>query len=129
MKQTVLIFYPGEVSSIGLWQPEGETSWHTHAVPRASRAVENTLFTELTTFLAAHSLDMRDITHIGVLAGPASYTELRSFIAAADSLAWAQQIPLFSFDLQATLPQDLPHLVAGAKTNVPIEPVYPRAIT
>lgn len=124
MKQpNVLILYPGQESYIGLWRPHHATEWLTVPLPAPVRGP--LLLQFIDTLLTDNHLALKDVTHIGVMEGPASYTHLRVFVATANALAWSKQIPLFSFSLADILPESLSHLITKAKRNVPVEPVYP----
>ncbi len=127
--QCVLVFIPGEVSRLGLWQPHGsaEGTWCTADVPRSDRSQpgNNRVLTAVDALLRTNQLLLAAVTHIGVMRGPASYTELRLFVTTANTLAWVKGVPLFAFDAASDVPRDLPHLIASAKVNQPIEPVYP----
>lgn len=126
----VLIFLPGDVSQIGLWQSHGpEGSWCMVDVPRTVRgqsaARDNRVLQAVNSLLTQTNLPLSHVTHIGVMRGPASYTELRLFVTTANTLAWAHGVPLFSFDPTTDIPSEIPHLMTRAKVNHPVEPVYP----
>lgn len=127
MHQTVLILYPAASSSFGLWRPHSTPEWVTFTLPDYNKADLN-LLSFLDTFLKEQHITLKQITHIGVMAGPASYTQLRVFVATANALAWSLKLPLFGFDETTALPQAIPSLLTQAKVNTPIEPVYPSVI-
>jgi hypothetical protein len=128
MIQRVLIFYPGNPSYIGLWQPSLPDLWQTQTVTSGRTSDANAVFESLHALLKKNSSTIKEVTAIGVMQGPASYTQLRSFIASANSMAWALRLPLFGFSADSVLPDNLPTLVATAHKNMPIEPVYPTQI-
>ncbi len=129
MNQCVLVFIPGDESCLGLWHANGsaDARWCTAVIPRGDRTQSSTnrVLTAVAALLHDNHLILDQITHIGVMRGPASYTELRLFVTTANTLAWAQHLPLFRFEATDALPNDLPHLITTAKVNQPIEPVYP----
>lgn len=129
MKQCVLIFMPGDTSQIALWQPHSpdDASWCTRAVLRGERGQSNgnRVLQAVDALLHDAHVTQSHITHIGVMRGPASYTELRLFVTTANTLAWTHGLPLFAFDPMHQMPQDLPELLVTAKVNQQIEPVYP----
>lgn len=126
--QRVLIFMiSNQEQYIGLWQPQHDTPWQQVTIEPGARA-DGQIFLALDSLLTAHNIPLRSITHLGVMPGPASYTQLRIYVATANSLAWALQLPLFPIPAQSVLPKDLPSLLAAAKRNVPIEPQYPTVI-
>ena len=128
MMQRVLVFDCGKDQKyVGLWQPDQSPEWLTEPV-ESGAAKDNALIKALDNLLQRTSITLGDITHIGVMRGPSAYTQLRSFIATANSLAWASRIPLFAFGPDATLPDSLPDLLQNAHRDVPIEPCYPSSI-
>jgi hypothetical protein len=130
MKQYVLVFLPGEVSKIGLWRPhDNAADWCTREVPRGTSSPSNEpvnrVLTELDTLLAEIHVPLETITHIGVMHGPSSYTELRLFVSTANTLAWARSLPIFHFGPESAIPEALPSLIPTARVNMPVQPVYP----
>jgi tRNA A37 threonylcarbamoyladenosine modification protein TsaB len=125
MKQAVLIFSGVETHPlVGIWRPHHVEPWVTHDVmlgresgPALLKATLELLHSAGETWLT--------ITHVGVMHGPASYTKLRIFITTASTIAWVRNIPIFSFGPSALLPDDISHLVMGAKRNQAVEAVYP----
>lgn len=128
MNQNVLLFCLDSESFIGLWQPAHGEQWQKEAVVITRTSQENPLFLALETLLTKNQLTLHAISAIGVTQGPGSYTQLRSFIAAANSLAWAAQIPIFAFPAPTKLPDEIPQYLNSARLNVPIDPIYPTAI-
>lgn len=122
---TVLILSVRE-SFVGLWCPDNHTPWVS--LPITSNPGENKVIETIEVLLDEQGIILTKLTHIGVMHGPASYTQLRIFIATANSLAWALEIPLFSFGPDTNIPDQLPELIRTAKLNMPIEPVYPSRI-
>jgi len=125
---TVLIFYPGDESYVGVWQSHDAVPWQT--VPVAfGQTNHNALVSAVGELLKTTSLTLKQLTHIGIMRGPASYTQLRSFVAAANSIAWANQVPLFDFPSDVMLPDTLASYVSAAHRNIPIEPLYPHPVS
>lgn len=121
----VLLFYPGEHSYIGLWN--GKTNaWKTQEVTPTPSG--NRVISALELLLQTTNTPLNKVTHIGVLEGPASYTELRIFITTANSLSWVLGVPLFAFNAKNILPNEIPSLLSQAHVNRPIEPIYPTSI-
>lgn len=112
---------------VGLWQPHHDDYWHTVVIEPGARA-DGQIFTAVETLLSLHHLPLKSITHIGVMPGPASYTQLRIYVATANALAWALHLPLFAVPTGSSLPEDIPSLLTSAKRDVPIEPIYPSII-
>jgi hypothetical protein len=128
MKYTVLILYPGHTHPISIWRPSEVPAWRQYKFNevRGSKSESGSpVFNALEQVMAEQLLTPRQLTHIGVMTGPASYTLLRSYVAIANSLAWALQIPLFSFSDSIHLPDELPSLCSQAQMNIPSEPNYP----
>jgi tRNA A37 threonylcarbamoyladenosine modification protein TsaB len=124
MKQVVLIFEPNE-SYIGLWIAATD-AWHTMPVIKGQQTT-NAVLEAINTLLSQHAQSLKTVTHIGAMQGPASYTHLRLFITTANTLAWAQHLPLFGFG-QKDIPSTIPNLLPQAKRNSPLEPIYPTII-
>lgn len=101
--------------------------WVTHEVSNGSDSGPS-LIKAITTLLEEHHLTYSEITHIGAMTGPASYTQLRIFIATANTLAWVNKIPLFGFKPDTELPDAIPSLLTHAKTNLPLQPIYPHQL-
>jgi hypothetical protein len=127
MNYTVLIFCPGDESYVGLWQSQSKDDWTRIPLAKGAQTGPD-IIQSIDQLLNSHHLKLNDLTHIGAMVGPASYTQLRLFVATANTLAWALQKPLFGFSKEADLPHDLPSLLPQAKHNVPLEPVYPHAL-
>ncbi len=118
----VLVFYPSSPSLIGLWQPDAVLPWQTVTLQEGVRGAD--LLAAVYELLGEHKLDLSQLTHLGAMTGPASYTQLRTMVATANALAWSLRIPLFGFNLHSQLPHDLPSLLTMAHVNKPLEPVY-----
>src|SRR3954470_12776321 len=102
--ERVLILYPGESNYVALWQPGAQRGWVQQPIVRSpKRGTE--LYTAIKDLLQSQSLPITDLTHIGVMHGPASYAGLRSFVATANSLAWALRLPIFSFSPETLIPE------------------------
>ncbi len=127
MTMRVLVFVPGKITKVGLWQPDQETAWKEVTIAAVGGA-GNRMLQGLDQLLQSEHITLALITHIGVLAGPASYTELRLGVATAQTLAWSLRIPLFAFGSQDSVPGDLPRLVQTARTDQLIEPLYPHQL-
>ncbi len=128
MLQKVLIIATTDTPYIGLWQPHGSQEWETYPFEIQPAGQENSLLAALEDFLSHAHVPLAQITHVGVMAGPGSYTKLRQGVATANALAWALEVPLFAFTPENRLPDDLPHLVSAAQVNRPVEPIYPHTI-
>ncbi len=126
MNVTILIFDAAQ-SYVGLWRPEAAQPWVTHTVADRSKA-GNQILCALDTLCRSEGLSLTEVTHIGVMQGPASYTQLRLYIATANALAWARSLPLFKYSPDTILPDMLPSLLASAHVNLPVEPTYPSSI-
>lgn len=121
----MLIFVPHkEQSFIALWQPHAAREWQVYPAT-VDYTQANDAYATLQELLAREHLSLKQITHVGVMHGPETYMRLRSFVTAANTLAWALKVPLFSFDPDTALPDALPELVTRATVNRPVEPVYP----
>ena len=126
MTCTVLVLVAGPESYLGLWRPAAPEPWLTVNVTPSREA--NSVLTALAALQSQSGITLKELTHIGVMAGPASYTQLRVFVTTANTLAWIGHLPLFGFPPTAIVPQDLPQYLSEAKVNVSISPIYPSAI-
>lgn len=125
MKQSVLIFScADEQALVGLWRPHHAEVWVAHELP-LGRDSGPALLRSTLALMTSHGETWTSITHVGVMHGPASYTQLRVFITTATTLAWVKGLPIFSFDPTAKIPDDISVLLAHAKRNQAIEAVYP----
>ena len=122
----VLIFYPGGNGEGYVGLLSGNDRWVVQPVAEVVAGAScNPVLEAVEAVLAAREIPLSHVTHIGVMHGPASYTQLRVFIATANTLAWVRHVPLFSFGPDARLPDDIPPLLSHARVNVPVKPVYP----
>ncbi len=125
MKQAALIFSCADTQPlVGLWRPQHAESWVVTDLV-LGRESGPALLQSTLDLLESAGETWATITHVGVMHGPASYTQLRVFITTAATLAWVKSIPIFSFDPQTLLPDAIPTLISQAKRNQAIEAVYP----
>lgn len=120
---TVLLMAPGATPYLAVWRPSSANPFYTVSVdPKTTGPM---LLDNLHHFLIGRQLTYHQLSHIGVMAGPASYTHLRVWVVTANTLAWTQGITLFGFAATAVVPETLPELIRAAKLNTPLWPVYP----
>jgi tRNA A37 threonylcarbamoyladenosine modification protein TsaB len=127
MNQCAAIFLPGKDSYVGIWTPGYNNEWQTVTLANSPDG-GNVVVKGLQQLLGDQSLTIHSLTHIGVMNGPAPYTQLRSHVAIANALAWSLNLPLFTIPDESAMPQALTDLSANAKRNIVIEPVYPTVI-
>lgn len=120
----VLIFMAGDENYVGLWRADAVPGWRTVPIVR-SVPEGNQVLQALDALLHESSVPLTQITHVGVMRGPASYTQLRLVVTTANALAWALGLPLFGFSSEVSMPDSIPQLLVSAKVNIPIIPVYP----
>lgn len=121
---TTLLFLPGELPQLALWrlnQNDAVAIYNFKTTKPTGPEVLDGVFS----LLASERCDIKNITHIGAMVGPASYTQLRIFVSTANAMAWSLALPLFSLRPHDVLPEALPSRVRTAKQNTPLEPVYP----
>lgn len=125
MKQSVLVFSCADGQPlVGLWRPHNREPWVTHDLV-LGRDSGPALLQSTIKLLASQDETWDSVTHVGVMHGPASYTQLRIFITTATTLAWVRNIPIFSFGPTAQLPDEISVLVSSARRNQAIHAVYP----
>lgn len=122
----VLILMPGELPYVALWCPDESDPFRAKACEVKIHGPD--LIQMISTLCQENQCSLATLTHIGVMAVPASYTQLRLFVATANTLAWTLNLPIFSFTPSTKLPDDLPECLTKAKLNVVIDPVYPHLL-
>ena len=83
------------------------------------------LLLQLSHFLQLHQLTLNDISSVGVMVGPASYTTLRIAVTTANTIAWSLGVSLFGIKVNDIVPDCLPLRSRQAKVGIALEPIYP----
>lgn len=120
----ILTFHPVD-GYVGLWQSDSE-SWQRVEVGHAKDV--NVLLVALNVLTRESGVPLAKVTHIGVMPGPGSYTQIRVYVATANTLAWSLGKPLFAISQEAQMPEALLECIAHARVNQPVDPVYPTTI-
>lgn len=121
--QCALVLLAGKLPQIGLWQGLDPPFWS--ALTLEQKIQGSNLLAEIVRLLANNEVSLTNLTSIGVMPGPASYTQLRLFVSTANTLAWNLGLPIFTIQTDSNIPQDLSRLIGSAKVNQVIKPVYP----
>lgn len=118
-----LLFIPGNSPELGFWQGPVDQIWSRLELDRKIQGAE--LLQAINHILKENRVGFADLTSLGVMPGPASYTHLRIFVSTANTLAWAQGLPLFTIKPESRIPDDVPSLISTAKVNQVVKPIYP----
>ncbi len=126
MKIAVLLLDASQ-AKVSLWRPDYQPEVSSR--PFGTEKEHRSLIGAIANLLEDARYPIEQITHIGAMRGPDHYTRLRATIATANALAWALRWPIFAWESDARLPDDLPKLITTARTNCPIEPKYPTTLS
>lgn len=124
--QRTFVFIPGQNPQLGLWSGTVTNNWSVASLDQKMQGGD--LLVAISQLLADNKVKLTDLTSIGVMPGPASYTHLRIFVSTANTMAWILGLPIFAIPGDAYLPTDLPRLIGMAQKNQVINPIYPSII-
>jgi tRNA threonylcarbamoyladenosine biosynthesis protein TsaB len=109
------------VAIVGLHTPKGdqllEDSWE------AGRRLHNELISHIELILGQHQQSWNDLTGVIVFQGPGSFTGLRLGVTAANTIAYAQQIPVVGTQGKSWIKAGLTRL-ESQENDVQVLPEY-----
>lgn len=95
----------------------GSLVWEAH------RELARTLLEKIDTFLQAHTVTPAQLSGLFVYQGPGSFTGLRIGLTVANSLAYAQQLPIVGVSGEQWVTSGVQRL-AQAENDTVVLPVY-----
>lgn len=124
MKSFLLIDTAGEPARIGLATGDFEQ------LPNRG-ALAGELLRRIDALLHAHHIKLSELTGIGVVVGPGSFTGLRLGIAAANALAWSHKLPAVAVTAEEAATEDsfrqiVTDRLAAGETSRTVMPEYGR---
>lgn len=129
--KTYLLFNPAaEPFSLTLASPKGITTRHI----KERRQLSRRLLASVDALLAAAKLKPADITALGIVTGPGSFTSLRITTAVVNALAYANHLPIVvATTNQAATPSGFADFMrqelAAGRTETMVLPDYGREPT
>ncbi|HET9412095.1 MAG TPA: hypothetical protein VFO38_04565 [Candidatus Saccharimonadales bacterium] len=109
------------VAEIGLYSPSGEQM--SHVTWQADRQLANDLLAKIHEQLLVQKADWPDVTGVVVFEGPGSFTGLRIGLTVANSIAYAQSVPIVGAQGEDWVKSGLALLISG-KNDTQVLPHY-----
>ena len=102
-------------AEVGLYEDHSRLAykiWHAH------RELSVTLHQKILDVLSSQSKGLSDIKAIAAFAGPGSFTGLRIGLTVADTLAYAERIPVVATTGEDWIEQAITRLLAGENETI-----------